>query len=569
MHFRYIAIPPALLMLFSIEMRAQDPPDTPTNYEVITRGPVHEAFAQPTDVNPESGPVAPKAPPEPVEEIPPDQKPDGDDVEWIPGYWAWDAEAEDFLWVSGFWRDTPPNRRWVPGTWQEADDGWHWTPGLWAPADTDALEYTPPPPESLDVGPSTAPPSETHIWIPGCWIWREARFYWRPGFWCPHYSNWVWSPPRYCWTPAGCIFVDGFWDRPCHLRGVLFAPIRVPPRILVAGFHFTPHHAVQADFLLTSLFVGPARRHFFFGDYFHDRYERTGFVPWIDFQPVRRVPDPIFGYYQVAYRRNPEWQRGLTALFRGRRDGTIALPPRTLVQQQQVINTITNDRTANVNVGRDLNITNIQNATVVQPITRINETEVTALASLAPTAAKTETGAPKRVIKLANVAKEQQTRMRERVKETRNIAKQRHDIEAKLLRDGGVSPKLKTERPPRLELPKDPTKVELPKKLDKLRPKAKLPQPPTVPKTEDRQPPKVDRQPRSIRPPAKKKETGGFPIPPKKGVTPLKKVEPPPKKVEPPPKKVKPRPKKDPPPKKAPPPKKKDKDKDGDGLKLI
>lgn len=33
--------------------------------------------------------------------LPPDQKPEGDDVAWIPGYWAWDDERNDFLWVSG------------------------------------------------------------------------------------------------------------------------------------------------------------------------------------------------------------------------------------------------------------------------------------------------------------------------------------------------------------------------------------------------------------------------------------------------------------------------------------
>ena len=49
-------------------------------------------------------------------------KPAGVEVSWIPGYWAWENEDKDYLWVSGFWRDMPPDRRWVPGTWQEAAD---------------------------------------------------------------------------------------------------------------------------------------------------------------------------------------------------------------------------------------------------------------------------------------------------------------------------------------------------------------------------------------------------------------------------------------------------------------
>src|SRR5205814_1027605 len=51
---------------------------------VQTRGPVHEAFAQPTAATPQPGPVIARKPPEPIPEMPPDQKPDGVDVQWIP-----------------------------------------------------------------------------------------------------------------------------------------------------------------------------------------------------------------------------------------------------------------------------------------------------------------------------------------------------------------------------------------------------------------------------------------------------------------------------------------------------
>src|SRR5262245_46918921 len=78
----------------------------------LTRGPIHEAFGQPTVFDPQPGPVAPKAPPEAIEEAPPDQKPEGDNVAWIPGYWAWDDESKEFIWVSGFWRAVPPDQAW-------------------------------------------------------------------------------------------------------------------------------------------------------------------------------------------------------------------------------------------------------------------------------------------------------------------------------------------------------------------------------------------------------------------------------------------------------------------------
>src|SRR5687767_12022691 len=57
--------------------------------EVQTRGPVHEAYAQPFDATPEPNMAVPKAPPEPIPELPPEERPEGDNVQWIGGYWAW------------------------------------------------------------------------------------------------------------------------------------------------------------------------------------------------------------------------------------------------------------------------------------------------------------------------------------------------------------------------------------------------------------------------------------------------------------------------------------------------
>jgi hypothetical protein len=85
--------------------------------EVLTRGPVHEAFAGMVTFNPEPGIVISKAPPEVIEEMPPEERPEGDNVSWIPGYWGWDDERSDFLWVSGTWRALPPGRAWMAGYW--------------------------------------------------------------------------------------------------------------------------------------------------------------------------------------------------------------------------------------------------------------------------------------------------------------------------------------------------------------------------------------------------------------------------------------------------------------------
>ena len=78
--------------------------DVDEEVQVLTRGPVHEAFAETVTFDPEPGIVVPKTPPAAIEELPPEQKPEGANVTWIPGYWGWDDERSDFLWVSGVWR---------------------------------------------------------------------------------------------------------------------------------------------------------------------------------------------------------------------------------------------------------------------------------------------------------------------------------------------------------------------------------------------------------------------------------------------------------------------------------
>ena len=51
------------------------PADAEQGVQVLTRGPVHEAFAETVTFNPEPGIVTPKSPPTAIEEVPPDQRP--------------------------------------------------------------------------------------------------------------------------------------------------------------------------------------------------------------------------------------------------------------------------------------------------------------------------------------------------------------------------------------------------------------------------------------------------------------------------------------------------------------
>src|SRR5688500_6073074 len=100
------------------------------NVEILTRGPVHEAFAEAVSFKPEPGFIAANAPPTAIEELPPEQELEGDNVTWISGYWAWDDDTNDFLWISGVWRNIPPGRQWVPGYWSDIGGSqWQWTAG--------------------------------------------------------------------------------------------------------------------------------------------------------------------------------------------------------------------------------------------------------------------------------------------------------------------------------------------------------------------------------------------------------------------------------------------------------
>ncbi len=306
-----------LTALVTATLFAQKDEPATEGVEVLARGPVHEAFAAPAQARPLPSHVAPNKPPDPIEEVPPDEKPAGDHVIWIPGYWAWDDESKDFLWVSGFWRVPPPDRQWVPGNWQQVEDGWQWTSGFWAAANQEEVQYLPAPPPSVDEGPSTPAPDENNTYVPGCWVYRGTRFLWQPGFWLEYQPDWVWSSSHYIWTPGGYVFVNGFWDRPLERRGLLFAPIRVTSALLRTPWTYIPHYVVQPDFLLGALFVRPSYCHYYFGDYFGAGYGRNGFVPWFDYRISKGSYDPNFASYRHRY-SDPGWERNLRSYYAGR-----------------------------------------------------------------------------------------------------------------------------------------------------------------------------------------------------------------------------------------------------------
>lgn len=315
----------------------QQPPPRPAGeygVEVLTRGPVHEAFAETVTFDPEPGIVVNAAPPNPIEEMPPDQRPAGVNVAWIPGYTAWDDERNDYLWVSGVWRAPPPGRQWVSGYWGRSAQGYQWTSGFWADAQMGETEYLPEPPQSVEVGPSIPAPSPNHSWIPGCWIWQHGRYAWRPGYWVTVQSDWDWIPGHYTWTRRGYVFVDGYWDYSVENRGVLFAPVYFDASVYARrGYYYSPSTVISLSVFTDHLFVRPRYGHYYFGDYYDDNYRDAGFYSRFAFQSSRYGYDPIYAHQRWKNRHDDNWRNRVEDDFRRRRDHGEWRPARTLAAQ--------------------------------------------------------------------------------------------------------------------------------------------------------------------------------------------------------------------------------------------
>jgi hypothetical protein len=320
------------------KVRPEDPPDGPPpeeGAEIQTRGPIHEAYAQPVDTNPRPGPVVPKAPPDPIPETPPETRPDGDNVLWIPGYWGWDQERKDYLWVSGFWRIPPGGRKWVPGHWSTVEDGVQWTCGFWAPDTQTEAQYLPEPPPSQENGPSVPEPNENCFYVPGSWLYQNSNYTWQPGYWAEPQPGYVWTPSYYSQTPSGYLYVSGYWDYPLAGRGLLFSPVYFNrPLWRTPGWSWRPNYWVGANALTASLWVGAPWRHYYFGNYYGRGYANWGFRPWFNYGRGG-YGDPLFNYYRWQNRTNPGWYNNLVATHDNRMSGRWVGPPKTFAEQNR------------------------------------------------------------------------------------------------------------------------------------------------------------------------------------------------------------------------------------------
>ena len=298
--------------------------DDTVQVEALERASVHEAFAHAVVYDPEPGPLVARIPPAPIEELAPEEQPDGNNVVWIPGYWAWDQERGDFIWISGIWRDIPPERAWVPGYWVTSDEGARWVQGYWGDAgvaqeQVTYVEQTPPP--TLEAGPGVAAPGDDFIWVSGYWHWHGNRYVWRPGFWQAVRPSYVWVPSSYFWTPYGYRFVGGYWDYVVDNRGVVYAPVYIAPAYYVTtGWVYRPRTVISFSVFHGPLFIRTGCVRYHYGNYYAPRYASAGLHVSFHFHSHRRGYDPIYSRARYDNRRNRSWEREHRAHYQQRRD---------------------------------------------------------------------------------------------------------------------------------------------------------------------------------------------------------------------------------------------------------
>jgi hypothetical protein len=169
------------------------------------------------------------------------------------------------------------------------------------------------------------------------------------------------------------------------------------------------------------------------------------------------VYDSNFAYYRHLHRGEADWEKSVRGLYAARSSGAVPRPPRTLVQQVQVINKITTNQTANVTVNNTLNLTHVQNVTVLAPVKQVNNLKVTQLGGLTP---QVQTKVPAKTLKVQPVPKEELIRAQKAAVQVQDFGAKRQGTEAKLLQEGKIPIKhTDAPNPVKMPIPKPPPHV--------------------------------------------------------------------------------------------------------------
>lgn len=214
-----------------------------------TEGAVHEAYVTPST---EGGAVIrsiSQQPPQPINELIPPQC--HSEAIWIAGYWSWNEEIKDFIWISGLWRRVPPNHVWIPGVWKQFGSDWAWLPGFWSAQPLENLHWIADHPLDPREEPIGDAPGNGYFWMPGYWTYEadSKQFSWLAGRWVQLDPEWMYTPAYYLWRPEGYIFIPGYWDLPLELRGCPYSPVLVD-RSIRDSVIYLPSLVLQPESIL-------------------------------------------------------------------------------------------------------------------------------------------------------------------------------------------------------------------------------------------------------------------------------------------------------------------------------
>jgi hypothetical protein len=201
------------------------------------------------------------------------------------------------------------------------------------------------------------------FYVPGYWMWAGDRYVWRAGYYTRMRAGHVYVSSHYRWTPHGYVFVAGYWDYAIARRGVLYAPVVIDTVVVGPRFVYTPYYAVTDTIVVDTIFVRPGFCHYYFGDYYGPRYASLGYE--CGFHYSRRHYDAIVTYSRWEHRHTPAWFDVHINLSVARHAGRAPVPPRTLVQQNNIT------RVRNVT-----NVTNINNGTINNNTTNNDTTNI-------------------------------------------------------------------------------------------------------------------------------------------------------------------------------------------------
>lgn len=237
---------------------------------------IHEAYIQPvtSDILMQS---VENAPPQPIQERIPEQS--DPDAIWIPGYWYWSQERNDFVWVSGVWRLPPPDHAWINGFWTQSEEGWVWVKGFWSAIPESQFKYIDQdPPEQVDEEIEN-PPSEDYFWRAGYWNFEGQQYVLVPGNWEPIDPNWVLVPAHYAWRPSGYVLIPAYWDWPLDKRGRTYAAVSIEPEMRPTAV-YEPTIVVQPIVIAQQLAL-------YYPNYLYIVHHHYHYHPnfWINFSP--------------------------------------------------------------------------------------------------------------------------------------------------------------------------------------------------------------------------------------------------------------------------------------------